>query len=288
MLIGTHHGTFHADDVFAVAMLKQIYPNADIVRSRDPEILRRCDIVVDVGHGKYDHHTNEKVYRENGLPYASAGLIWRDFGAQVLATQEAGDASDILIKAIDERLIQGIDAIDNGVEIEKDAKLKTVSELIGGFNPTWHSHADEHAAFAAAVAFATQILTNQIKSEIARLAAVELVASAYEHRLYKEFLILETFCPWSESLFNMDLAKEVLYVIFPDKSGQYRIQVVPKQLGSFEARKPLPEQWAGKEGDELGSLIGIPDAVFCHPARFIAGAKSKDSILIMAQLALQN
>ena len=62
--IGTHNGTFHCDEVLACCMLKMLpeYRNAEIIRTRDENILKTCDIVVDVG-GKYepglhryDHH----------------------------------------------------------------------------------------------------------------------------------------------------------------------------------------------------------------------------------------
>ncbi len=288
MLIGTHHGRFHADEVFAVAILKQIYPDAKIVRSRNPEILQTCDIVVDVGGGKYDHHTTDKVFRTNGIPYATAGLIWRDFGEMVLHEWNVKQETASIVQSVDDRLIQGIDADDNGYQLDKDYRVKSVSGIISGFNPRWDSKEDENQAFDEAVSFATRIFLNQISSEVSRLAAVQIVKDSFQHRDQKEVIVFDTFCPWTETLLNLDTNAEVLFVVFPDKSGGYRIQAVPKTLGTFEVRKPLPEQWAGKEHHELGTIIGIPDAVFCHPARFIAGASSKDSIRKMVEIALKS
>ncbi len=62
--IGTHHGTFHCDEILAVSMLRQLpeYTNAELVRTRDQSKLDECDIVVDVGgefnpdRHRYDHH----------------------------------------------------------------------------------------------------------------------------------------------------------------------------------------------------------------------------------------
>lgn len=62
--IGTHNGTFHCDEALACLMLKQLpeYKYADIVRTRNPEELSKCDVVVDVGgvydadKHRYDHH----------------------------------------------------------------------------------------------------------------------------------------------------------------------------------------------------------------------------------------
>ena len=53
--IGTHNGSFHCDEALACFFLKQLpeYENSEIVRSRDPEKLSECEIVVDVG-GVFD------------------------------------------------------------------------------------------------------------------------------------------------------------------------------------------------------------------------------------------
>lgn len=53
--IGTHDGRFHCDEIMACTMLKNYvkkYEEATIIRSRDPNVWKTCDILVDVG-GKY-------------------------------------------------------------------------------------------------------------------------------------------------------------------------------------------------------------------------------------------
>ncbi len=47
--IGTHSGNFHCDEALGCWMLQQLdqYKDADIVRSRDPEVLAKADIVID-------------------------------------------------------------------------------------------------------------------------------------------------------------------------------------------------------------------------------------------------
>lgn len=67
--IGTHNGTFHCDEALACALLRLLpeYANAEIVRTRDPEKLASCDIVVDVGgeynpqSHRYDHQDRKSV-----------------------------------------------------------------------------------------------------------------------------------------------------------------------------------------------------------------------------------
>jgi len=132
MIIATHNGPFHADDVFGVAILQLIHPNATIVRTRDPDELAKADIRLDVGKkydpetGDFDHHQQEGAgARKNGIPYASSGLIWKHYGMQLVESQEAFDH-------IDEKIIQPMDASDIGVDTYevKSVGPYTVSAII--------------------------------------------------------------------------------------------------------------------------------------------------------------
>ncbi|MDD2786159.1 MAG: MYG1 family protein [Patescibacteria group bacterium] len=87
MKIGTHDGRFHSDETFSVAALLLVYPDAEVVRTRDEDVLATCDIRVDVGRkydpatGDYDHH-QALPPRANGIKYSSLGIIWNGFGVQ--------------------------------------------------------------------------------------------------------------------------------------------------------------------------------------------------------------
>jgi len=50
MKASTHDGRFHANEIFALAILKLVFPELEIIRSRDETVLRDVDIIVDVGH----------------------------------------------------------------------------------------------------------------------------------------------------------------------------------------------------------------------------------------------
>ena len=62
--IGTHSGSFHCDEALGCALLRRTseFAGAEIVRSRDPEVLKDLDVVIDVGgvyepeHQRFDHH----------------------------------------------------------------------------------------------------------------------------------------------------------------------------------------------------------------------------------------
>ena len=68
----THAGKFHADDVFATALLQILRP--DIKITRGFVVPDDFDgIVYDIGFGMFDHHQEPREYRANGVPYAAFG-----------------------------------------------------------------------------------------------------------------------------------------------------------------------------------------------------------------------
>ena len=75
--IYTHNGLFHADDVFAAAMLSLITEDINIVRDGEENIPEGDDwIVFDIGGGHLDHHTpenkeNNGTHPNTDIPYAS-------------------------------------------------------------------------------------------------------------------------------------------------------------------------------------------------------------------------
>lgn len=290
MKLGTHNGTFHADDVFAYAILAELYEDVELTRSRDAEVLAGLDIVFDVGRGEFDHHTNDKVYRPSGIPYAATGLIWKSYGRDLirkLSPQVSEETIERVFQALDDNLLSSIDAIDNGVTIKTSLPLPGVSDFVRWFNPNWDSDEDEDLAFQSSAVLARSILRKAVDYHLAIQRARDLVVAAYHNRRIPEILVLEKNCPWLESLLEIDSEAEVLFVIYPGKHQDYRIQTVRTSIETFENRKSLPSAWAGLEFEALGSIIGIDDAIFCHPARFLAVAGSLESVLKMAELAIQ-
>jgi uncharacterized UPF0160 family protein len=270
----------------ATAVLKEIF-QVELVRTRDSKVLDKLDIVYDVGGGHFDHHGIEKVYREDGLPYAASGLVWNKFGRQVLKSKDPSLSEEELqsiTQYIDRNLIEGIDALDNGVWIDKtEIPLMNISSIISGFNPNWKSDKDENEAFNEAVQVASSILNNIINHRLSVLKARDIVVKAYKKRKTKELLVLSRYCPYGESLRDIDSNNEVLFVIYPKKDS-YALQTVRKE--DREDKKKLPESWAGKRDEELAAVTGVKDAIFCHTGRFLAVAGSLEGIMKMASIAM--
>jgi uncharacterized UPF0160 family protein len=290
MQVATHPGNFHADDVFAVAVLGLAHGELDVVRTRDEAKLAAADVRVDIGGrsdpstGDFDHHQRGGAgTRENGIRYASFGLVWREFGGQLAGGEESA-------AAIDERLVQGVDANDTGQNIStalvEGIRPMSVSGVIAGFNPPWDvelSPAEEDALFAGAVALATGILERELRGAKAYRRALDLVRAAIERSADPRVVELDRKLPWHETV--VTTAPEALYVIYP-KSDGWGMQAVPRALGEFANRKDLPEAWAGRSGAELAAVTGVEDAMFAHAKRFYASAESREGIVALAALAL--
>ncbi len=286
--VATHDGRFHADEVMATAILKEVF-DIELTRTRNPELLEQQDLIYDIGNGEFDHHQLEKEYRENGTPYAAAGLIWRKFGRDAIISKhpEISDRDvENVFRYTDSVLIEGIDAADNGIRTtENIIPTMCISSIIGGYNPTWDSPASVDEAFNDAVNFAFDILDNVVDQKVSTIKARTFVIEAYNSRVRPELLILDNSYPWERTLKEIDINREVLFVIYPKEEGYY-IQTVREYGQERKDRKSLPEEWAGKREEELSKITGLKDAIFCHSGRFIAKAGSLESILKMAEIAI--
>jgi hypothetical protein len=207
MQVATHPGNFHADDVFAVAVLGLAAGPLEIVRTREEAALAAADARVDVGGrddpatGDYDHHQKGGAgERPNGVRYASFGLVWRHHGPSLAGGAEAAGA-------IDERLVQGVDANDTGQTISQplvgDIRPMTVSGVIAAMNPAWDEKltpAQEDARFAEAVALATRILEGELAGAAAFARAGGLVRAAIDRAADPRVVELERNMPWRDAV----------------------------------------------------------------------------------------
>jgi uncharacterized UPF0160 family protein len=289
--VATHSGTFHADDVFAFAILRAAENGAvELVRTRDQARLAAADLVFDVGglydpkHRRYDHHMRDKPMRSAGEPYSSAGLIWRDFGeAAVRTLVPAATAAALpeIVRRVDRGLIRDIDLMDNGAMAPAPGHYST---LIEAFNiALGEDGGDEDAAFLLAADAAAQVLARSCLHARAAGLAQAIVADAARASDDPRIMVLEVRVPWEDAVFDLGLER-MLYVIRPAGNAWTCSAVTPAR-NSFEQRLPLPEAWAGLRDGAFSAATGVADATFCHPARFVCGAGSREGAIALARLA---
>lgn len=289
----THSGHFHADEILAVATLSLILEkdsDVSVVRSRDQSVIDKADYAVDVG-GKYDelrnhfdhHQTGGAGTRENNIPYASSGLVWKTYGEKLCGNREVAER-------IDKKLIQPIDAIDVGIQFMETkiegVFLYEIGEFFEAFWPSWkegENNADD--IFMELVSIAKKLLNREIIRNKDKLEANLFIERVYNDSENKKLIIFDKYYPAGEFLSKFP---EPLFTVFPRGDGNWMLNTIRDNETSFVNRKDLPQSWAGKKGEELEQTTGISGSLFCHPGRFLAGAKTKEAILKLAEIALNS
>lgn len=290
-LLVTHSGTFHADEVFAHAILSQVYPAATLVRTRDEAVIWASRGIVfdvggvfDAGLGRYDHHQADGPRRVDGAPYSSVGLIWRAFGTifleKILLDAGTEDIQSVW-QTLDDTIIRPIDLLDNGLG---ENRSDGIGAIIDDFNLFWDHPGNEDDAFWRASLAAVEILSRRARRAAAAIRARSIVVDAIENAADPAILILPRHVPWEPAVFHA--SREILYVIYPRQYLWY-CTAVPIVPGSFDKRKSLPAAWGGLRDDALRAACGIADADFCHPALFICGAASREGAIAMARAAAE-
>lgn len=284
----THSGDFHSDDIFASAVLRMVYPDIEIIRSRDKDEIETADIVFDVGQvydaqkKRFDHHQKGGAgERQNGIGYASFGLVWKEYGEQLCGDKESADM-------LDGKLVSPIDAIDNGIEIcnSKIANVTpyTIQQVFSLFSPTWNETTDRDNTFFELSDWAMKILRREIEVAKSYQAAKSEVKDLYANAEDKRILVMDAQYPLS--LFQ-DFP-ELMFVVYQGSgNGDWRAKAMRKTPDCFDVKKEFPATWAGKEGEELEKVTGVRGSVFAHNKRFLVGADSKEGALTLAKIALE-
>ncbi|KAI5616267.1 UPF0160 protein MYG1, mitochondrial, partial [Silurus asotus] len=320
--IGTHDGTFHCDEVLACYLLRQLpdYKDAEIIRTRDPVELAKCDIVVDVGGvydqklHRYDHHQRSFKETFNSLcpekPWvtrlSSAGLVYLHFGRRILShltgLEQGNRQLEILFDKMYENFVEEVDAVDNGISQHDGEARYTVSTTLGArvshLNPWWNNDfQDTEEGFKKAISLVGEEFLGRLHYyQNAWLPARVVVEAAIQTRHQVDasgeiLLLTQGGCPWKDHLFSLEKEQKldltIKFVLYPDQNGQWRVQCVPAGLNTFHNRLSLLEDWHGIRDSALSQISGIPDCVFVHSSGFIGGNKTKEGALEMARKTLE-
>lgn len=287
----THAGLFHADDVFASVFLEQIFGELRLFRTFDvPENVKEDVLVFDIGGGKFDHHQKEgNGMRRNGIKYASFGLLWKEFGRDYLKTFVEEEFVESVWRLIDGRFVQTVDAADCGQYPAHDkVRVTTITAIIRDFNPSWNEEPCYDEKFVQACDTARVLFNNVIRDVIANVKAEPFVNVAIDKCEGSELLILDKYADWHKYVFNNPKANEMKYIIFPTIREIYNVQVIPVGFKDSNARKPFPVEWNGLKDEEFRAVSGVETATFCHPGGFIAGAKTLEGAIALANKALES
>ncbi|HIT38007.1 MAG TPA: MYG1 family protein [Candidatus Onthousia faecipullorum] len=283
----THNGTMHADEVFATAFLSIYFKNFKVARvSEVPEDLSSNTIIYDIGKGKFDHHQTDARVRENGIKYSSFGLLFEEYGLDYLKKLKLKNTKAIYNYLIKD-FIEGIDAIDNGVfpEIKANYKVKTVSDIIKIFNPSYKSNDNEDEQFIKVVSLAELILTEELKNVIGKVNASSKVKKLL-NKTKSSILILDEYLPYEETVLTSLSGKKIKFVIYPSNRGGYGIKTVPVSTTDKTSRVYFPKAWGGLTNSDLEQVTGIKGSLFCHTNRFLMTSCNLDTAIKLAEKAI--
>lgn len=297
----THTAPHHADEVFATAMLAVLFP-VELYRTRDQNIINNTDtIVYDVGgefdpvRKRFDHHQKGfSEVRPDGIIYASAGLIWREYGMEIV--KKLGEAKGVdnemaleVVSYVDNALIRGIDARDNGQGEKGDSM--SVSSVISAYNALWDEDEDADSCFVSACNIASIILEREVKIAISSIRGQKLIKEQIEVTKGAVIIMDKFIGGWLEAVLTSDNPKaaNLLYAVFPAVDGNWNVQAIPPAIDDMMAqRKPFPEEWHGLRDEKLKKVSGVETAVFCHAAGFFAVAKTKEDAITLAKKAVND
>lgn len=261
----THSGKFHCDDVFSAALLTYLNPDIEIIRGY--KIPENFDgIVYDIGGGKYDHHQEGALVRDNGIPYAALGLLWKEFGSLIFSEEEAEN--------FDKTFIQPLDYSDNTGEKNE------LAEIISLFNPNWDEDVDSDICFHEAKKVALKILTKKINLINSINRAKDFVLEAI-NKAKDKIVVLPTRAPWKNFVNGTDIE----FVVYPSDRGGYNAQGVSVSVGTTELKVPFPVEWRGKSAEELKAISGIETLSFCHNSGFLISAGTIEDAIRACKLA---
>lgn len=294
VMLVTHPGVFHGDDVAATAIWRialsiwQPTATIDVFRTTEtcwdvlvrrgtnyrvdvPEMI--AVIQYDIGGKDFDHHgtTDEfhptTVGTDCEVKYAAFGKIWRAIG-KVLLWDTSADA-------FERQLVIPFDAQDTG------AYGNPLSLLISQFNPNWDDSQDaeyRNDQFNEVVDLVQRMFVQWFNREESTHKAEDMVRRFVAQSDDPKVLLMPTYVPTGRLL--VDEFPEVLLTVSPSirDAGVWNLNCVRKNPDEFGNKINLPKRW----------LENPPEGcTFCHKERFIAAFETQTDALNAAQLAIK-
>ncbi|MCQ0092297.1 MYG1 family protein [Roseovarius sp. M141] len=295
----THSGGFHADELLSSVILTRLFPEAELIRSRDKAWITPGEdrIIYDVG-GQFDaaaeifdHHQRPNPLREDGQPYSSFGLIWKQYGRDYLRAMDVPEQDiEAIHGSFDRGFVLPVDLLDNGAVNAAEAGPLfaglTLPVLLESLKPVFDDREDgaDDRAFMAALPVARTFVEAQIRRKAAKYRAEAMVMAAIEAAGEGRVLELPMGMPFRAGVEKAG-ADHLLFVIHP-RGSDWALTTIRMGDDTFDNRADLPAAWAGLTDDALEAASGVSGAKFCHNGRFIAVAASREAVVKMADIAV--
>lgn len=219
--IVTHSGSFHADEVTAIALLHVFTPDFyNISRVGHQDKLPEVDFTIDIGRkldpvkGLFDHHQYE-------LGLSSAGLIWQHLD---LAEQYPGISN----------LINLVDQNDVGI---KKALPHEYSRIIGAYNSNdIYNDNIQMRQFYKAMAIATQVLQSMKDAQDQQNETKQIILEELYKDTKHDFLELPKYLIGWDKFLNGEKTPSFRCIMWPksEDSELWHAQILPVKSGEYE------------------------------------------------------
>ena len=293
----------------------------DLDMEYSEEELEKADIIIDVSQKNddkhFDHHSKEfTLCRENGVKYATAGLMWKKFGIDYLKLVSKNElnftpSKQVIEKAflrIDTDFMTMIDLNDNGqltsyVQSVANATNDKEQQIVDSLNELYQASpdipyivammnlpnqtgADQDKAFNNTVKMLRGILLNVAINALHTESGIAKVLELYQGG---EMLIMHERLPWTSAVLNnLEIFKDCKIAVYPDRNMRWRVQSLPvSKAQRFKNRLSAPKEWRGLNDVELDKVTGLKNLTFIHKSGFTGGAQTYEDNLELAKLWLE-
>lgn len=240
--IVTHAGTFHADELCAIAHILRIYPNLEIERTFTPsqEDMNDPDVIVlDIGRvydaekANFDHH------QDGSLP-----------ASNLLVAKHILRADDIpVMRILNEKFMRYISDVDTGVILKKPGDAPTISHIIAAFNSI-----DAPNAFDMALNVMSAALEAQFASAHKQVRGEQLWQAAEKRGKVAVHDSTEYIVDW-----GVLAEKEgINYLVTPNQRGGY--QIASRDSQQFPI-PPDPRQTFRHNSGFIAAYATVEDAI---------------------------
>ncbi|KAK1347216.1 UPF0160 domain-containing protein [Hamiltosporidium tvaerminnensis] len=298
MLLATHNGLFHYDEVLATAILKKIYPDAKIMRTRNIKLLSTADIVYDVGDAydasrhRYDHHQisfDERFSEKYTIKMSSCGLIFKHFHERLLEKYGLYLDSKYYNFMVDEIYASYFlyaDGMDNGIDIfDNSIAVRTFSNVMYELAKLNSNYNDGfYEALSVVSKDLEQFLTFKIKYW---LPSLEILVSEMEKQSGDIFFTKQNdFSTETAFVAEKILNKDFKFAVCEVESNNFRIYAFQVERYKFKSKIALRKEWRGLRGAELKNVCKIEGCVFVHATGFTGGNETLKGAIKMCNGSL--
>lgn len=304
LTIATHNGRFHADEVMACSIIKYLFPQARIVRTRKKDIIDKADFVVDVGYvydpkkRRFDHHqfqAKQGVFFEKGpVPMSSIGMVYKSFGMRfirkiasslIITDTINNDIIKRIYRSVYYSFIQEVDKIDNG--IVDNVCETSIAVIISKMNSQKIYDEDiqtERFNFAVNYAFSSlyAYITTCVEKFNHLERDTETIERCFENRIFikkQAIMIIDTDCPnWLYCLRNIEKEdRKTAFVLYKGENDDWVVKAI-NCAEKFKCRAYL----------QPADAYPFEGVIFVHQKGFIGIAKNLETAKEMALYSISN